>query len=226
MVFKYELVNSTDFLNWAGNCLISTEDLESIFIKTSQILSKELHKAKCLLYPGKPREHECKQVMSTVLSEFGYNHMVERPIKNPLLKRSARRDDAKNGNDPLKIDMAIYTKVGIIDIEFKRKLDDIERDFPKLFASTAVGCAIFYIFQHESIDYAIQKFILKKYQTVYEKSRDASRKNCLLREKWFRFGICAYREGRLFSKHYDSITKVNFYEVAKNEIGISHMKSL
>ena len=84
MVTKYDLVKSKSFIEKAGKGIIQPPDLEKIFVKTAQLLSNEPHKANCLLYPGSPREHEAKQAMSTVLTELGYHHMVERPVKNPI----------------------------------------------------------------------------------------------------------------------------------------------
>ena len=186
-------------------------DLEKIFVKTAQMLSKELHKANCLLYPGEPREYEAKQVMSTVLTELGYHHMVERPVKNPI-------PEITPGMGPLMIDIAMYTNDGIIDVEFKRELNDIDRDFPKLFTSSAIGCAIFYIFRKQSIDFALKRNILKKYQMVYSEMHELMKKHKKIGDKWFRFFLCAYKENRMFTKHYNSINKINFAEVEKCEI--------
>jgi hypothetical protein len=211
LVTKYNLVKSKSFIEKAGKGIIEPSDLENIFVKTAQLLSKEPHKANCLLYPGAPREHEAKQAMSTVLTELGYHHMVERPVKNPI-------PDKTPGNGPLMIDLSMYTNGGIIDVEFKGKLDDIGRDFPKLFASSAIGCAIFYIFREKSIDNALNRFIIKKYQLVYDEMRRFMKQRQKIRDKWFRFFVCAYKEKRVFTKHYNSINNIDFSEVEKNEI--------
>jgi hypothetical protein len=211
MVTKHDLVKSKSFIEKAGKGTIKPPDLENIFVKTAQLLSKEPHKANCLLYPGAPREHEAKQAMSTVLTELGYHHMVERPIKNPI-------PDKTPGNGPLMIDLSLYTEHGIIDVEFKRKLDDIGRDFPKLFASSAIGCAIFYIFREKSIGNALNRFILKKYQMVYAEIQGLMAQRQKIRDKWFRFFVCAYKEKRVFTKHYDTMNKIDFSEVVKSEI--------
>ncbi len=211
MVTQYDLVKSKAFIEKVGKGKVDPPDLEDIFIKTAQILSKETDKANCLLYPGDPREHEVKQVMSTVLSELGYRHMVERPVKNPI-------PDKTPGNGPLMVDIAIYANDGIIDIEFKRELSDINRDFPKIFSSPAIGCAIFYIFTKQSIDSTLKRNILKKYQKVYDEFQKLMQEREKVRDKWFRFFVCAYKENRMFTKHYNSIKTVNFEEVEKNEI--------
>lgn len=211
MVTKYNLVKSKAFIEKVGKGKIEPPELERIFVKTAQLLSKEPHKANCLLYPGAPREHEAKQTMSTVLTKLGYHHMVERPVKNPI-------PDKTSGNGPLMIDIAMYTNAGIIDVEFKGKLDDIGRDFPKLYSSSAIGCAIFYIFREKSIDNALNRFILKKYQLVYDEMLRLMEQRKKIREKWFRFFLCAYKENRMFTKHYNSINIVDFSEVGENEI--------
>lgn len=208
---QHELVKSKAFIEKAGKGIIEPTDLEKIFVKTAQILSNEPHKADCLLYPGYPREHEIKQVMSTVLTELGYHHMIERPIKNP-------QPEEPPCSDPLYIDIAMYTNDGIIDVEFKMKLHDIGRDFPKLFSSTAIGCAIFYVFQEQRIDFALKRNILKKYQIVYSEKHELMKLKKKIRDKWFRFFVCAYKENRMFTKHYSSINTINFNEVEKNEI--------
>jgi hypothetical protein len=39
-----------------------------------------------------------------------------------------------------------------------------------------------------------------------------------VRDKWFRFFVCAYKEKRVFTKHYNSMNGIDFGEVAKNKI--------
>ena len=100
-----------------------------------------------------------------------------------------------------------------------RELSDIGRDFPKLFDSDAVGCAIYYVFLGERIKRVLQTEILRKYQRVYEDIREEFiERHIDIKEKWFRFFVCAYKEGRMFTQFYRSVKEIDFYSVEKIEI--------
>jgi hypothetical protein len=53
---------------------------------------------------------------------------------------------------------------------------------------------------------------------IYDEMHGLMAQRQKIRDKWFRFFVCAYKEKRMFTKHYNSMNNIDFSEVAKNEI--------
>jgi hypothetical protein len=207
MTIKEE-VRSKKYIKKVGIGVLKPSELQNIFIRTAKRLLKDTTKAKCLLYPIKPRELEVRQVLCDVLTKLKYNHMIECPLDTPIKKWD--RDS------PAFVDLSIYTKKGIIDIEFKESPTDIGRDFPKLLSSSSVGCGSFYLFRGQNINRRL-KLIMKRYQKSYESKYRQLKRKGLIHDKWFQFFLLAYDESRIFSKLYPSIKSIDFRLVFEGE---------
>jgi hypothetical protein len=203
-----EQVRNQSYIKKVGFGEIRPSTLQNIFIKTSELLLTDPLKAGHLLYPLKPRELEVRKVMCDVLSTMKYNYMIECPVDNPLQKGHLAQ--------PLFVDMSVYTKKGIIDIELKESPTDIGRDFPKLLSSSSVGCGCFYLFRGENIDKQL-KLIIDRYKSSYKRKYRELEKQDKIYDKWFQFFLFAYKERRIFARLYQDIKSIEFDLIFESE---------
>ena len=203
-----EEVRSREYINKFGLGHIKTLDLSEIFLQVTKLLTESSAKAEYLLYPIKPREIEARYVMCEVLKKRKYSYMIESPIQSPTQKVKNRASF---------VDLSIYTKDGIIDIEFKRSPSDIKRDFPKLLCSQSIGCGIFYLFNGKRIDRQFQ-LIIDRYRTSYENAFRHLDDKCLIEDKWLVFFLLAYEEGTVFSGIFESIRSLDFTIVSEKNL--------
>ncbi len=210
---KYELVKSDHFIKQAGSGILSASDLVKVFINTSKLLIKEADKAGFLICPDEIREYEARNVMCRVLTEQGINHMLERPIYNPMKKNKKQRASW--------IDLSIYLESGIVDIEFKKSPNSFITDFEKLLTSSAIGCNSFYIFNNKKFDLR-KDFIIGRYQDHYEEVYEEVSTAGLIKDKWFQLFLLSFYEQRIFMCTFDTINEMNFKRLKEYEANLLH----
>lgn len=188
---------------------IDMKQLMEIFKETARTLSKESDKAGYLLFREKsqglcPREIDAQLVMSNILSRYKYYHMME----SPTVESSTQGF----------IDLSIYghDRSRLVDIEFKEQQSLADRDFPKLAVSPAVGSAVFFISNHDNIEFVLPQ-IASTYNEIHRRIfTDIAQE--LISDKWFIFLLMAFKEKRIFLSFFKSIKSVDFNQLLSSEI--------
>ena len=196
-------IRSPSFIETFGSSELGPHELLSIFEATSGKILTHESKYGHLLFPLKPREIEARQVMSEVLNGSRLNYMIECPIHSPFQKLKNRTSF---------VDLSIFLKHGIVDIEFKQSPSDIDRDFPKLLSDSSIGCASFYLFNGKKIDSQLN-LIKNRFQAAYDHTLDLNCKFVPFFDKWYLIYLIAVKERRKFYQIYNSLKNLNFSDI-------------
>ena len=156
-----------------------------------------------LLFPLKPREIEARQVMIEVLNDSPLNYMIECPIHSSFQKLKNRTSF---------VDLSIFLKHGIVDIEFKRSPSDIDRDLPKLLSDSSIGCASFYLFNGKKIDNQLN-LIKDRFQSAYNHTLDLNGEFDPFFDKWYLMYLIAIEERRIFYQIHKNLRNLNFPDI-------------
>ena len=198
-----EKIRSASFIETFGSGELGPQELLSIFEATSGKILTHESKYGHLLYPLRPREVEARHVMSEVLDGSRLNYMIECPIHSPVQKLQNRTSF---------VDLSIFLKHGIVDIEFKQSPSDIVRDFPKLLSDSSIGCASFYLFNGKKIDKQIN-LIKDGFQTAYNHTLDLNAEFVPFFDKWYLIYLIAIEERRTFYQIYNSLKNLDFSDI-------------
>jgi len=196
-------IRSPSFVKACGSGELDPQKLLTIFELTSDKMLTDEIKYDHLLYPIRPREIEARQVMIEVLNMQSLNYIIECPIHSPFQKLENRTSF---------VDLSIFLKNGIVDIEFKQSPSDIDRDFPKLLSPSSIGCASFYLFNGKRIDNQL-KFIKNRFQAAYNHTLDLNGEFVPFFDKWYLMYLIAIEERRRFYLIYNSLKNLNFSDI-------------
>ena len=170
------------------------DQLFEILIKTADALTGNNRRNGFLLFrktKGQkycPREIDAQLLMSTILSDYGYYHIIENPISD------------FNG----RTDLSICSPVGlrIADIEFKINQEGVKDDFFKLFRSNVFGAVSFFI----SVDYQLKQ-IIESYKSAYREKFDHGKYD-LIKDKWFLLFYLSCKKKRVYAAFFDNIKTI------------------
>ena len=171
------------------------EDLYEILIKTALAITREGNQHGFLLYRQTSskngiREIEVQHIMSNILSEYGYFHIIENPT--PDFRVRGRTD------------LSVCSQNGsrIVDIEFKINESDIRSDFFKFFRSDAFGVVSFFI----SVDSNLVN-VCEWYEAAYQEKLEKVNYELFI-DKWFLLFCLSISQKIAFVKFYDSLKSI------------------
>ena len=196
-------IRSPSFIEIFGSSELGPHELLSIFELTSDKMLTDEGKYDHLLYPIRPREIEARQVMIEVLNIKSLNYMIECPIHSPFQKLKNRTSF---------VDLSIFLKHGIVDIEFKQSPSDIDRDFPKLLSDSSIGCGSFYLFNGKRIDSQLD-LIKDRFQAAYNHTLDLNSEFVPFFDKWYLMYLIAIEERRMFYQIHKNLRNLNFSDI-------------
>jgi len=196
-------IRSPSFVKAYGSGELDSQKLLTIFELTSHKMLTDESQYDHLVYPLRPREIEARQVMSEVLNMQSLNYMIECPIHSPFQKLRNRTSF---------VDLSIFLKNGIVDIEFKQSPSGIDRDFPKLLSPSSIGCASFYLFHGKRIDSQLN-LIKNRFQAAYNHTLDLNGEFVPFFDKWYLIYLIAIEERRTFYQIYNSLRNLSFSDI-------------
>jgi len=196
-------IRSPSFVKAYGSGELDPQKLLTIFELTSDKMLTDELKYDHLLYPLRPREIEARQVMIEVLNIRSLNYMIECPTHSPFQKLKNRTSF---------VDLSIFLKNGIVDIEFKQSPSDIDRDFPKFLSPSSIGCASFYLFNGKRIDNQLN-LIKNRFQAAYDHALDLNGEFIPFFDKWYLIYLIAIEERRTFYQISNSLRNLNFSDI-------------
>lgn len=199
-----EKIRNESFVKAVGFGEMGPQEALSIFHETSSKLFSHDSKSDYLLYPVNPRELEVRQIMCELLSNKHLYHMIECPIYSPMQKLKNRTSF---------VDLSIFLCNGIVDIEFKESISDIQRDFPNLLSphpySMGCGCASYYLYKGTDIDSQLP-VIIERFQSAYQFALDLRNTFSTDLSKWYIVYLVAMKEKRIFYQVFENLQDLDF----------------